>query len=87
LLFIIFSRYGAGTGTARNLSNRNQNFSKVGTGTVKNSYGSTALVEKRVLKVVVYFRQNLIEVNPDKKLAVFQHMDTGAKVSSKKFYS
>ncbi len=38
-------------------------------------------------KVVVYFRQNLIEVNPDKKLAVFQHMDTGAKVSSKKFYS
>lgn len=32
------------------------------------------------LGINLHLRQNLIEVIPDKKMAVFQHMDTGAKV-------
>jgi hypothetical protein len=45
LLCFLWSRYGTGTLTGN--WNRNRNFLKVGTGTVKNNHGSTTLLIDR----------------------------------------
>ncbi len=55
-LVSVRSRYGTGTGTCQKSEpDRNRNFSKVGTGTVKNSYGCITLKNiNKALDVVLY---------------------------------
>jgi hypothetical protein len=49
---LLWSRSGAGTGTGAGAGTGIVTFSKVGTGTVKNCYGSATLVLKNVILTV-----------------------------------
>jgi hypothetical protein len=68
LICFLQSRYGAGTGTGTVTFQKEEpepepfNFSKVGTGTVKNSYGSTTLPEQQPLHVRQLLGGDLVRV-------------------------